>query len=407
MNLMNLLGGGFMPGAGTPGIDTPSPAPGPGLGGLMSDPSRMMQLQMAANILQASQGQPGQGRPGLGGILGAGAQGALQGGMMANQMQMQQAQMGLLKEKVEAEKQRKKRYEEFVSSPEFQNMDPALRQAIQSGGPELLDKYYTGQVENAVKPPPDAVRQYQYAQEDPAFADYQMQLRRASAPQTTVKLPPMEQEYQKYRGKFNAETANEIEKGAMSAPARMGMLDRLEMSLSNPNVYTGAGGESINNMKRAAEALGFNVQGTSDAEVARAVSNQMALELRNTGSGAGMPGAMSDKDREFLVASAPGLSKSPQGNRMLVDYYRRVENRKVQVAQFLRDYEVRNGRVDSGFYQELANWSARNPLFSEQDMQAARAAAQQAPAEQFRSPAAGTPWDNETQDLIDMYSGDR
>lgn len=405
MNLANLFSGGLL--GATPGINGPSPAQGDFLGGLMSDPSKMMQLQMAANILQASQGQPGQGKPGLGGILGAGAQGALQGGMMANQMQMQQIQMGMLQDKVRQAQENKKRYEEFVSSPDFQQLPPQVQQAIQAGGPDMLAQYHKGNVEQATKGPPDAVRQYQYAQQDPAFLEYQMQLRRASAPQTTVKLPPMEQEYQKYRGKFNAETANEIEKGAMSAPTRIGMLDRLEMSLSNPNVYTGAGGETINNMKRAAEALGFDVKGVSDAEVTRAIGNQMALELRNPGGGAGMPGALSDKDREFLVASVPGLTKSPDGNRLLVDYYRRLENRKIQVAQLLRNYEVRNGRVDSGFYQELANWSSQNPLFTERDKTAAQRAAQQGPALAPRSPAAGTPWDAETQRLIDLYSGDQ
>ena len=361
----------------------------------------MMLLQMGANMLDASQGQPGQGRPGLGGILGAGARGALQGGMMANQMQMQQLQMGKLKDDVERARENKKRYEEFVSSPDFQQLPPEVQQAIQAGGPDMLAQYHKGNVEQATKGLPDAVRQYQYAQQDPAFADYQMRMKRAGASNTTVKLPTMENEYDKSRGKFYADSANQIDTEALGTAERMGQIDRVEEALSNPNVYTGTAGETITGLKRAAGALGFDIEGVPDAEVAQAIGNRMALELRNPAGGAGMPGSLSDKDREFLTSSVPGLGKTPAGNKLLLDYYRKIEQRKTDVARLLRDYEVRNGRVGPGFFQELAVYSARNPLFTEEDR---RRAQQITKSNAPRNPAVGTPWDSETQSIIDKYA---
>jgi len=151
MSIFDILNGGLMGGAATPGIDGASPAQG--IGGLMMDPKKMMLLQMGANMLQASQGQPGQGRPGLGGILGSGAQGALQGIQNAHQMQMQQASLGAFQEKLKIAKDRERRYEEFVKSPDFAQLPPPVRQAIESGGPEMLDQFYKGQVEQASKGP--------------------------------------------------------------------------------------------------------------------------------------------------------------------------------------------------------------------------------------------------------------
>lgn len=182
MSIFDILSGGLMGGAATPGINGPSPAQGDFIGGLMSDPSKMAQLQMAASILEASRGRPGEGRPGLGAIAGAGARGALQGGMMANQMQMQQLQMGKLKDDVERARENKKRYEEFVSSPDFQQLPPEVQQAIQAGGPDMLAQYHKGNVEAATQGPPNSVREYQYAQQDPAYAAYVRGMKAAGAP---------------------------------------------------------------------------------------------------------------------------------------------------------------------------------------------------------------------------------
>ena len=154
MSIFDILNGGLMGGAATPGIDGASPAQG--LGGLMMDPQKMMLLNIGANMLEASQGRPGQGKPGLGGILGAGAKGALQGGMMANQMQLQQAQIGVMQEKLKRQKENEKRYEEFVKSPDFLQLPPQVRAAIESGGPDMLAQYHKGNVEAAVQSPTGA-----------------------------------------------------------------------------------------------------------------------------------------------------------------------------------------------------------------------------------------------------------
>ena len=81
-----------------------------------------------------------------------------------------------------------------------------------------------------------------------------------------------------------------------------------------------------------------------------------------------MPGAMSDKDREFLVASVPGLDKTPDGNRKLIQYMMLVEQRNIDVAKFANQYaQEHGGRIDNDFFTALADWSEKNPLFPEAD----------------------------------------
>jgi hypothetical protein len=101
----------------------------------------------------------------------------------------------------------------------------------------------------------------------------------------------------------------------------------------------------------------------SAGEVAESVSNQIALQLRDPSTGAGMPGAMSDADRAFLQNMVANLDKTPEGNRQMIDAMRKMYNRNLEIDKLRRDYVKRAGRFDEGFYNELAQWSEANPIF--------------------------------------------
>lgn len=100
-------------------------------------------------------------------------------------------------------------------------------------------------------------------------------------------------------------------------------------------------------------------------EAFKALSSQFALQLRNPAGGAGMPGALSDKDREFLQSMAPGLAMSPGGVQQLLDTYMKLEQRSKDVARLARQYREKNprGTFDAGFQDYLHEWSEQNPLF--------------------------------------------
>ena len=144
--------------------------------------------------------------------------------------------------------------------------------------------------------------------------------------------------------------------------------------LSDPAIYTGTGGESVLELKKLAKAAGIDVGDLGGAEAVRAIGNEFALELRNPSGGAGMPGAMSDKDREFLQTIPPGLSKTPEGNAKMADYLKRIAQRSLDVERLRQQYVKKNGRLNEGFYSVLSDYADANPIFPEGDKPAPAAA---------------------------------
>ena len=216
--------------------------------------------------------------------------------------------------------------------------------------------------------PTDAMRGYLFARQQGytgTFMDYQQELRRAGA--TNVNIDRGETKYDEEMGKQHAQLNKEIIDGARDARRKLAVLGRMETILSDPNIYTGAGANLVLQAKRMAKAMGFDVGDLSGPEALTAISNQFALELRNPSGGAGMPGALSDKDREFLQQSVPGLERTPGGNRLIIDYMRRMAERSIQVDKLRRDYVRQHKRLDEGFYDILAEWSEANPVFTQAD----------------------------------------
>ena len=194
--------------------------------------------------------------------------------------------------------------------------------------------------------------------------------RKGQGPQTNVNvnLPATKQRIKSQE--IIGEMYGDALKADFTAPVRLGKIDRLESLLDQ--TYTGGSGElnqtAKKSLKAAADSLGMTssfLDGPIGAgEAAKAMANEMALQLRNPASGAGMPGAMSDPDREFLVSMIPGLSTTPEGRKMMFTTMRAVIQRERVVTQRMRDYASKHeGTLDEGFFNELSQWSDSNPLF--------------------------------------------
>ena len=114
-------------------------------------------------------------------------------------------------------------------------------------------------------------------------------------------------------------------------------------------------------------ALGIgNADKIAGGELLTAVQNRMALQMRSPDSGMGMPGAVSDRDLTFLKEAQIGLDRTPEGNRKMLDAFRKLEQRKLEIAQLADQYIQQNGRLDAGFNQAVRQYAAANPMFPEQ-----------------------------------------
>ena len=174
---------------------------------------------------------------------------------------------------------------------------------------------------------------------------------------------PAVKKFQEEMGKSGAKDYENLQKAGMSAYDTKAKMDQLDAVL-NSGIYTGWGGDFVQSMRKAGAALGLSdAQAAANGELMTRISNEMALMARNPDSGMGMPGAMSDKDREFLVSMQPGLNNTIEGNRLMVEMSRRIAQRRIDVAAMADKYIERHGRLDSGFYKDVREYSSKNSMF--------------------------------------------
>lgn len=165
-------------------------------------------------------------------------------------------------------------------------------------------------------------------------------------------------------GEAAAKRFNSLQDAGTAAQMKIDRLNLLQDMLNRG--YQGYGGEAKAQLVRIGAALGFEGmdQMASAADVVAAIQNQMALSFRSTANGEGMPGAMSDADRQFLMSLPPGFEKTPAGNRILIEFYKRVAKREQEAARMARAYSKRmGGSFDYNFEDELLDYYMKNPLF--------------------------------------------
>jgi hypothetical protein len=166
-------------------------------------------------------------------------------------------------------------------------------------------------------------------------------------------------------GKAYAERYKAINNAGFLAPTQIAKLQRIGQLLDDHD-----GGKFSNNglaLAQYANSLGIKIDPKlGNKEAAAALSNEVALTLRDPSTGAGMPGAMSDADRQFLASMAPGLGQSKEGRQQMINAGVALQKRNMQVMQMASKYQRKYGRVDDGFYTQLQDWADRNPLFGGQ-----------------------------------------
>jgi hypothetical protein len=156
----------------------------------------------------------------------------------------------------------------------------------------------------------------------------------------------------------------EGEKSARTEDANLSRMDQLL-----ENVETGKFKGTTVEIKKAAKAFGIdlNSMGIADdvapTEAARALSNEMALQLRNPAGGAGMPGAMSDADRVFLASMVPGIETTREGRKLQIYTRRKINERRILEAKEASAYRKKYGRLDDGFIEQMQQFADANPMF--------------------------------------------
>lgn len=190
----------------------------------------------------------------------------------------------------------------------------------------------------------------------------------ASAGGVKVALTPEEASKQRVDERYRMLEVENIQKweaqamaAGLAAPTKIAKFSRIAELLKEHDggVLSPKGLQ----LASAANSFGIKVGNVPNKEAAEALSNEIALTLRNTGEGAGLPGAMSDGDRNYLKQMSPGISQTKEGRAQMVDAYVKILEREKEVAQAMRNYKKKYGQIDQGFFDQLSAWSEANPLF--------------------------------------------
>lgn len=158
------------------------------------------------------------------------------------------------------------------------------------------------------------------------------------------------------------EMFNNLQKAAAANDEKIANLKRIDQLLGD---FEG-GKLSGLGLEIASAANSVNVKfdkQLGNKQAAEAVANEISLANRSTASGGGMPGAMSDADREFLRSMTPQMAQSADGRKKIIEARIKVLERQNHVAGMARAYQEKNGVIDGKFYTELQSWSNKYPIF--------------------------------------------
>lgn len=159
------------------------------------------------------------------------------------------------------------------------------------------------------------------------------------------------------------EIFNNLQNASMQNPAKIAKLSQIGTLLGD--FEGGKFSQTGVELAKAFNSAGIKIDARlPNKEAATALANEVALENRSTASGAGMPGAMSDADREFLKQMGPQLAQTADGRKSIIEARVKVMERENRVAAMSRQYRQKYGKLDDNFFTQLQEWSNRNHIFT-------------------------------------------
>jgi hypothetical protein len=149
---------------------------------------------------------------------------------------------------------------------------------------------------------------------------------------------------------------------------RVNKLNELESYVNNPNVYQGFAGGAVAGLKNIAKTFGFDTEamGVDETQAFKALANQFSLSIRNPKAGEGLPGALSDKDLAFLKESAPNLDATPEANRKIIGFMRKIEEKnklmKTEEANYIKEH-----RTIEGLAEHMEEFRNKVDMFTDEE----------------------------------------
>lgn len=359
----------------------PMPAQPRTLGGLLgldeerfSDNALSMGLLGLGGQLLAA-GGPQQMPVGLGQAFGQGVGGFMQGMQAGQQMDEQARQRAL-------EARQKQAEEAYIAS-----LPPELQALARAGGVAAVQKA-------------QAEGKGAFAGDQPPSNMYEMAARLFPG-DTRAQAEWVAQQQERGRQNININNTPEGKAGerfltdaldqnsayiAAGNAARSALLEYDELQgLLDGGLQTGAGQETIGRLRSLAMSFGYElpegqVSQQAMMEAFSAISTRIILpQVKQLGVNP------TDKDLEFVQQATPGMTRSVEGNRVLIDALRIKAERDKALADFSMSYWERTAgagmdpaKAGLGFQRAVAEFMSTHPAFQRSAVTALRARFNQA-----------------------------
>ncbi len=154
-------------------------------------------------------------------------------------------------------------------------------------------------------------------------------------PLVNVDLGKQVSEFDKKLGGKFGEEAVQIHEKASQAEALVPQLATAKEILTNPNVYTGTGGNLIQGLKKMGSTfLGIPLDGVGEGELMQTLQSKFALDDLSM-----FKGSTTNKELDFAKEMQFGLGRSQRGNELIIS----LKEDEIRYKQTIRDiYEQHN-----------------------------------------------------------------
>jgi hypothetical protein len=191
-----------------------------------------------------------------------------------------------------------------------------------------------------------------------AYQDFDLRSKRAGATNVSVSNnTTQEKEQSKAWGEGLGKARLEISNAGFKAPGVLTNVARMDELLQG--VDGGKFAPMGANIASAAGSFGINIDPKlGNKQAAESLAVEMALQQKPSGSG-----AMSDPEYDNYLSTVPGLAKSPEGRAQISATIKAKAKRDIEISRQARAYAKANGGVlDDAFFEEVANFQAKNPV---------------------------------------------
>jgi hypothetical protein len=146
---------------------------------------------------------------------------------------------------------------------------------------------------------------------------------------------------QKGFGENLTETITGNQRAGRSAASTLGTVENMT-ALLDEGVRTGFGQETLLKLGQAGQLFdpNFNTRGLAGQEAFQAFSTQIVLpQVKQLGANP------TDTDLKFIVTGSPGLSKTVEGNKLLLDTLKLKLQREQDLARFSNQWLATNSQA--------------------------------------------------------------